>query len=190
MMPVRLGPLQREHRERVRQILESSDAFSAGEVAVALELFDAALGDAPSPAGVTTAMRASSPDYELLGAWDHGELLGYACFGPTPGTDRTWDLYWIAADAAHRGAGVGSRLLDGVENAIARRGARLLVAETSSREDYDRTRRFYQLHGYGEAARVRDFYAPADHRIMYVKRLVAARPAVHTTLESERGVPR
>lgn len=190
MTPVRLGPLQREHRERVRQILQSSHAFASGEVDVALELFDAALGDAPAPAGVTTATRAPAPDYELLGAWDDGELLAYACFGPTPGTDRTWDLYWIAADAAHRGAGVGSRLLDGVEGALARRGARLLVAETSSRDDYDRTRRFYQLHGYGEAARVRGFYAPADDRIVYVKRLDAARPAAHTTLESERGVPR
>lgn len=190
MTRVRLGPLEREHRPRVREILESSHAFSTAEVGVALELFDGAVGDARGAAGVTTAAHASVPDYELLGAWDGHELLAYACYGPTPGTDRTWDLYWIAADAAHRGAGVGGRLLDGVETALARRGARLLVAETSSRADYEGTRRFYRRHGYDEAARVRDFYAPADDRIVYVKRLDARRTAASATLESERGVPR
>jgi hypothetical protein len=58
-----------------------------------------------------------------------------------------------------------------VEAALAGRGARLLVVETSSRADYAGTRQFYARSGYHEAARVRDFYAPADDRIVLTTRL-------------------
>lgn len=189
---LRLAPLAPDHRARVREILEGTHSFSPAEVEVALELFDDALA-APAASAVATAVRTAAPDYELLGAFDADrELLGYACFGPTPGTDRTWDLYWIATDANRHGEGVGSSLLHGVEELLARRGSRLLVAETSSRDDYDRTRRFYRGRGYAEAARLRDFYARGDDRIVYVKRLDAAPPGADQSpfSDSERGVPR
>lgn len=189
---VRLAPVERDQRERIREILEGTRSFSPAEVDVALELFDDAVSTG-NGAAVATATRADSPDYELLGAYDaESELLGYACFGPTPGTDRTWDLYWIATDAARHGEGVGSRLLHGVEELLAARGARLLVAETSSRDDYDRTRRFYRSRGYADAAHLRDFYARGDDRIMYVKRLDTASSDAERSpsSESERGVPR
>jgi hypothetical protein len=47
----------------------------------------------------------------------------------------------------------------------------LLVVETSSRDDYASTRKFYEVHGMTEAARLADFYAPGDARVVYVKRL-------------------
>jgi hypothetical protein len=46
----------------------------------------------------------------------------------------------------------------------------MLIVETSSRSDYTATRAFYERRGYREAARVRDFYAPGDDRIIFVKR--------------------
>jgi len=192
MPTVRLAPLRPDHRARVREILEGTRAFSAAEVEVALELFDEGVV-ADTASSVATATRTAAADYELLGAYDaEGELRGYACFGPTPGTDRTWDLYWIATDATHHGQGVGSQLLLGVEEALAHRGVRLLVAETSSRSEYDRTRRFYRSRGYLEAARLRDFYGVSDDRIMYVKRLDPASPRAELSpfSDSERGVPR
>ena len=57
-----------------------------------------------------TAMTVTPPassDYFFLGAFTpEEELAGFACYGPTPGTDRTYDLYWIAVI---RGAGVRKR---------------------------------------------------------------------------------
>jgi hypothetical protein len=47
----------------------------------------------------------------------------------------------------------------------------MLVIETSSRSDYTATRGFYLKRGYVEAARVRDFYASDDDRIILTKRL-------------------
>ena len=115
----------------------------------------------------------SEDDYEFLGAFDDSDdrLLGYVCFGATPATDRTYDLYWLAVDPAAQGRGVGTALVRAVEEKLLDRGARLLVVETSSRPDYEGTRRFYARSGYSEAARVRDFYAPADDRIVLTTRL-------------------
>ena len=129
-------------------------------------------------ARVTARPAAPAPptdsDYLFLGAFTpEDELVGYACYGPTPGTDRTFDLYWIAVEPATQGAGIGTLLLDEVERRLQGHHARLLVVETSSRSDYRATRRFYERRGYAEGARVRAFYAPGDDRIIYIKRFHA-----------------
>jgi ribosomal protein S18 acetylase RimI-like enzyme len=149
-----LGQLSAADRPRVAEILRVSRVFSREEIGVALELFD-----------------ESSQGYLFLGAFTPEEVLvGYACWGPTPATDRTWDLYWIAVDTALQGAGIGTILLEEVERRLVGQHARMLIAETSSRSDYTATRGFYERRGYREAARVRDFYAPGDDRIIFVKR--------------------
>jgi ribosomal protein S18 acetylase RimI-like enzyme len=99
------------------------------------------------------------------------QLAGFAIYGPTMATDRTYDLYWIAVDRTAQGTGCGSALLDEVERRLEALHARMLVIETSSRSDYTATRGFYLKRGYVEAARVREFYAPDDDRIILTKRL-------------------
>ena len=120
-------------------------------------------------------------DYEFIGAFgDDDSLLGYACFGPTPSTEGTYDLYWLAVDPRAQGQGAGRALVAEVEGVLAARGARMLVAETSGRPDYAGTRAFYLATGYTEAARVQDFYAPADDRIMLHRRITARERGVAT----------
>ena len=185
---IRIGDLALSDRGRVAAILRATDAFRADEVDVALELFDevygagrrargAGCGNGPAAesssreAVTRPAPRVPHPDYLFLGAFTpDDELAGYACYGPTPGTDRTWDLYWIAVDPVMHGAGVGTVLLTEVERRLQRQQARMLVIETSSRSDYAATRIFYGRRGYTERARVREFYAPGDDRIIYTKR--------------------
>ena len=48
-------------------------------------------------------------------------------------------------------------------------GGRLSVVETSSRPDYEKARSFYLKVGYHEGARARNFYAPGDDKIIYLK---------------------
>lgn len=149
----------------MREILTATAVFRPEEIDVALELFDAATAHAPPGGG------AAAADYEVVGAYADDALAGYACYGPTPATDRTFDLYWIAMHPDAQGSGGGSRLLAEVEHRLRNRRGRLLVVETSSRDPYRATRRFYEARGYRQAARIRDFYAPADDRVIYTKRL-------------------
>ena len=161
---MRIGQLRPENRARLAELLVDTGAFHADEVEVALSLFDLAHGGA---AGANDA----PIDYEFVGAFEGDQLVGYACFGPTPATEGTFDLYWLAVDPAVQGRGIGRALVRDVEEKLIGRGGRLLVVETSSRPDYATTRQFYVRSGYTEAARVRDFYAPADDRILLTTRL-------------------
>jgi ribosomal protein S18 acetylase RimI-like enzyme len=174
------GALESRHRDRLAEILTATGMFSDEEVAVGLELFDDAFegGGRRAEGGEATestplsALRPPPSSYEFLGAFDPAHtLVGFACYGPTPGTDRTFDLYWIAVHPSAQGTGEGSRLLAEVERQLRARAGRLLVAETSSRAEYEPTRRFYDARGYRQVARVADFYAPADDRVIYAKRL-------------------
>jgi ribosomal protein S18 acetylase RimI-like enzyme len=147
---IRLGAIHRGHRSRIIDILRATNAFRDEEIEVALELFDESLAHqarAPFDPGAGVA------SYEFIGAFSReGELIGYACYGATPGTTGTYDLYWIAVHPEHQGEGGGSRLLDEVERRLNEREARLLVVETSSRTDYESTRRFYERREYRESA--------------------------------------
>jgi ribosomal protein S18 acetylase RimI-like enzyme len=171
---MRIAPLRVADRARLSQLLVSTGAFNADEVQVALSLFDLSMDE------VVGGARIEQGDYQFVGAYDDERLMGYACFGPTPSTDGTYDLYWLAVDPAAQGRGVGRAMLAEVERLLGARGARLLVAETSGRPDYAATRAFYLATGYVEGARVKDFYAPADDRIMLHRRLTARERGVAT----------
>jgi ribosomal protein S18 acetylase RimI-like enzyme len=142
--------------------------FRPAETAIAVEVLDEAL--------------AGDEDYRIIGAYERGAdtLVGYACWGPTPATAGTWDLYWIAVDPAWQGKGIGSDLLEEVERRLATEGGRLLVAETSSRAEYAPTWGFYERRGFRRAAVVPEYYAPGDDLVLYLKDLrhgVLATPA-------------
>lgn len=177
-----VGPLAREHRERIAEILRSTENFRDDEVDVALELFDASfvekdyvfLGAFSNDVPTEIATDSSADGRRLMADDCTQTLQGFACYGPTMDTDRTYDLYWIAVDRAAHGSGCGSVLLKEVERRLEDLHARLLVIETSSRSDYTATRGFYLKRGYVEAARVREFYASNDDRIILTKRLAGS----------------
>lgn len=161
---MRIGALRPSDRERVAAVVRATRVFRDDEVAIAMELFDETFGAAKP-------RRPAADDYQFVGAFGTDDvLLGYACYGLTPGTVGTWDVYWIAVDPAMHGAGIGTALMLEVERRLLAERARLVVVETSSRSDYAPTRRFYERLGYEEAARVAGFYAPGDDRIIFVKR--------------------
>jgi ribosomal protein S18 acetylase RimI-like enzyme len=145
-------------RDRVAEIVDATGVFRPDEADIALEVFDG-------------AVERPGVDYHALGAYDADEMVGFACFGPTPCTVGTWDLYWIAvAPSGHR-QGVGRKLMEACEARIAAARGRLVVVETSSRTDYGATRAFYEALGYSPAARVAGFYADGDDLVVYTKQL-------------------
>jgi D-alanine-D-alanine ligase len=155
-----IRPLSVSDRDRVEAMTRATGAFRPDEVSVAMQVFDAAIG----------VGRARDPDYETAGAEIDGTLSGWICWGPTPCTMGTFDLYWIAVAPEVHSQGVGRTLVDEMERRVAGR-ARLVVVETAGRADYAMTRAFYGRLGYRVAARIADYYAPGDDLVTYVKRI-------------------
>jgi len=114
-------------------LLENRPVFSDEECRTAVEMIHETLAE---PAG--------EDRYQFLVAESEGRVAGYACFGTIPLTKGSYDLYWIAVHPTRHASGVGKKLLLGCEEEIARQGGRLVVVETSSRKEYDKTRRFYE----------------------------------------------
>lgn len=155
---MRIRRLARPDRHSIEELIRSDDTFNEEEVTVALELVDSAIGH-------------PGRDYHAIVCEDGGRILGYVCFGPTPMTVGTWDLYWIATHRAARGRGVATRLVDAMEAELLAAGARIVRLETSQMESYGAARSFYARLGYVEVGRIPDFYKQGDDLITLAKRL-------------------
>lgn len=152
------GELNAGDVETVRRLVRSTGFFTSAEEDVAAELVEDALERGAERAG-----------YHFLFAERGGRALGYSCFGPIMGTDSSWDLYWIVVDATKRGGGVGKAINARTEMAVREAGGRRLYAETSGRAQYEPTRAFYRNNAYREVARVENFYAEGDAKVIFEK---------------------
>jgi ribosomal protein S18 acetylase RimI-like enzyme len=152
-----LRDLRATDRPALQCILAATDAFTAAEVAVAMELLE------------IVTNQPEQRDYAVAVAEVLGNVAGYVLFGPVPATDGNFDLYWIAVDPARQRHGLGSRLLAETEARAAALGCRRLYVDTSGRADYAPARAFYERHGYRRAATLEDFYAPGDPKLIYCK---------------------
>jgi ribosomal protein S18 acetylase RimI-like enzyme len=159
---VTVTPTREQERPAIEGLLRRCGVFRDEEVAVALEVLDVYL------------YRLNQQDYQVFTAKRAGAVAGYVCFGRNTMTDGTFELYWIAVDPAHHRHGVGRSLMTLAEYEVARQGGRLICVETSSREDYHPTRKFYHGLGYRQAAVVPDYYAVGDSKIILTKRIASA----------------
>jgi GNAT superfamily N-acetyltransferase len=157
-VPIR--PLRKEDRDPLRELLNGTEMFSGEEVGIALELIDIVLE------------RPDQLDYIIYCHDDGGGPAGYYCIGPTPATDGTFDLYWIAVRRGVQGRGIGGVLNAHAEQLVRSLGGRLLIAETSSQPKYEPTRMFYLRHGYAETARIPHYYRQGDDLVVYAKYLI------------------
>jgi D-alanine-D-alanine ligase len=146
-------------REAIVSLVERTGFFRAEEVLIATEVLDEALRD------------GLAGHYQSFTALLDDRPVGWVCYGATPCTVGTFDVYWIAVDPGFQGRRIGSALLTWAERGIAGRRGRLAVAETSGRADYEPTRKFYLHRGYHQAGRLRDFYAPGDDKVVYLRQI-------------------
>ena len=158
-----IRPMVAADRSGVFRILENAGNFTPEEVATALELIDEWLELGEHSGYLTYVL-------ESLGE-ESSDVLGYVSFGPTPLTESTFDVYWIAVDKSKHRGGVGKRLMKFTEEETVRRGGKLLLIETSSQETYGGTIQFYERTGYELVGKIKDYYKPADDKLIFVKRL-------------------
>ena len=147
-------------REAILEAIVKTDFFREGEIDIALEILDDALAKGPEG------------HYQSYTAEMVGKPVGWMCFGPTPLTLGTFDIYWIVVHPGQQGGGIGKKLMGVAERLIAERDGRMIVVETSGEPAYTPTRQFYLKLGYHEEARLVDFYAPGEDKVTYVKRFV------------------
>ena len=156
-----IRPLILEDRARLLSMLVKTRVFNSEEIDVAMELIDIVLKD------------QNQKDYHIFcTVGDQGQPVGYICYGPTPMTQGTFDLYWIVVDPDFQGKKIGSQLFDFLEKILRGRNGRMILADTSSTPQYGRAQRFYQQNGFQAIARVKDYYSPGNDRITFCRSLL------------------
>lgn len=158
-MVANLRPMQPSDRDCLVTITSATGFFRQEEVEVAREVLTEA------------ARQGEASSYRVRVAAEGERPLGYVCFGPTPLTQNTWDIYWLAVDPQMQHQGLGSKLMRLAESEICRCSGRLVLVETSSQDLYEPTHRFYLSRGYREVSRIPDFYDVGDDKLTFAKEL-------------------
>jgi len=143
--------------ETIADMVESSGFFSEEEVEIAIELAE----DKLDKQGVSS--------YRFLFAELDNRVVGYSCYGLIPATQASYDLYWIVVTKDMRSRGLGKCIMAETEKLIFTQGGRQIYAETSSRDQYKPTHKFYENCGYIKEAFLKNFYAEGDGKFIYSK---------------------
>ena len=151
----RAGP---EDKDVVMAILKRTKFFRPEELKVAEEVFDDAISGGPEN------------DYQSFVAREAHKTIGWVCFGPTPCTVGTFDIYWLAVDPENQKQGVGTSLVKYAATAIKNLNGRMITVDTSGSQRYFSTRQFYEKLGYHNEACIKDFYSVGDDKIIYIMR--------------------
>ncbi len=149
--------LKSDDRQQIVDLLSRTSNFKQVECDVAMELIDIAI------------LRPEQEDYNIYVYEDNGIIEGYHCTGKRPLTDGVFDLYWIVVDPKVQGKGIGKQLLKHSEEFVSENKGRWLLAETSSKDDYDNTRNFYLRNNYKVVAQIDNFYSLNDSMIIFGK---------------------
>ena len=155
-----IRPARMEDRDAMLAAIVASGLFDDDGIATIAPMLDAFLGGTAGPGDTWLAVERD------------GKVCGAAFYQPEPLTDGTWNLQLIAVRTdAHR-SGIGRALLRYVEADLSAHGGRILLIETSGLAAFEGTRRFYRACDYNDEARIRDFYATGEDKIVFLKRLV------------------
>ncbi len=118
---------------------------------------------APSLAGETEAL--------WLTCHSDGEAVGLCYTVPEDLADGAWNMLALAVRPDLQGKGLGRTLVAAAEQYLKDKGQRILIVDTSGADDFALTRKFYAQNGYEEEARIRDFWAEGDDKVIFRKAL-------------------
>jgi ribosomal protein S18 acetylase RimI-like enzyme len=153
-------------RDRILSITRAVGVFTGEDVGCVDELLE------------TYLHKANQQEYYFLVACDGpDQVLGYTAYGPTPLTQGTYDMYWLAVAPEAQGRGLAKLLFLTAEEELVAAGARLIVLETSGTPEYAPARGMYKRLGYAGGVAVPDFYRPGDDLMIYYKHLRKHEPS-------------
>ena len=148
----------------VREIVESTGFFYPSEIDVAVELVEERL------------RKGEASGYFFAFAELDGRTVGYSCYGPIACTASSFDIFWIAIHSDAQRHGMGKWLMSVTEELIFGRGGERIYVETSGREHYLPTQKFYDRCGYQQVAELAEFYGEQDSKVIYLKTKTTAAP--------------
>ena len=131
----------------------ASGLFTADEVGAVKEMFES---------------RESSQIW--LVAERDNTVVGVSYAGPLEVTDRTWNL-WMLAVHSHQRMGIASRLVAATEKQLQEEKQRLLIIETTQKDDQIGARALYRKLDYQQVSQIPDFYEDGSDKITFTKRL-------------------
>ena len=159
-----IRPVARADVRAIKGVIDATGLFPA-------ELLDAMIAGYLSGQGGDDVWLTLEGDGSGL---EHGHgPVAVAYVAPERMTSGTWNLYLIAVHPAYQSRGIGAALVRDIEDVLAARGARVLLVETSGLPAFARMRAFYRANGYDEEARVREFYAVGEDKVVFRKALAA-----------------
>jgi ribosomal protein S18 acetylase RimI-like enzyme len=103
-------------------------------------------------------------------AVENGNVLGFITIKSS--NNKALEIIWMAVRREHRRKGIGSKLLEFVENLAKGAGFEVLVVKTSgdlSYKPYDETRRFYEKNGFVRVALIDPYPEWGEEALIYVK---------------------
>ena len=150
--------IKQSDKNVLKEMLNNIPTFTGDEVSVAMELINIA---------VTITKQT---DYNIFVYEEKNNILGYHCTGKRSLTDAVYDLYWIVVDINYQGKGIGKKLLQHALNFVNEQKGRWLLIETSSMDNYQKTRNFYTQNNFEEISKIQDFYKVNDDLIIYGKK--------------------
>jgi ribosomal protein S18 acetylase RimI-like enzyme len=165
---LKIRPLTLGDEKKILALFESVALFSKEEQEVLRELLSVQLAD--------LRQEKSTSEYNFIvteedQGTDGGVLSSFLCYGATPMTSGTYDLYWIGTGTRYERQGKAQSLLLHLMTVLKEQQGRLVRIETSGKEAYEGTVRFYQKMRFFEEARIKDFYSEGDDLIVYFARL-------------------
>src|SRR4030043_1714262 len=151
-MRPKVRPMAGNDKPAVIQILREIPEFKPAEINIAEEVIDSYLRD------------SIQSGYHVFVAEVGLSIAAYICYGPTPLTEGTWAKTWLAVAPDKQSQGIGKILLTFAEGEIKKTKGRLSFIETSSKPEYEATRRFHQAQGYELACRIAALYHPGGDK--------------------------
>ena len=135
----------------------STDFFRSDEIDIAVDILREQL--------------VKDEGYKFVFVEVDNKVVAYSCYGLIPCSLISFDLYWIATHNDFRNNGLGKIVLTQTENQIRKLGGKAIYVETSSKEKYLPTQKFYEKNNCELKVHFEDFYDVGDGKLVYVKRV-------------------
>lgn len=144
--------------EVVYRLLEKSGFYYESEINICLQMMEE-----------TIEYDNEKSDYHWLIVEGNNNIVGFACFGKNRMTEDSWEVFCIAVDKNHKDKGFGSLILKEVERIAMGSKANRIWIQTSGKNKFIPTAKFFESKEYEKVATLPDFYSKGDHKIIFNK---------------------